>query len=548
VGLDTARRRRCGGSRSHIPRLLCSLLVAAALAQPTRAAEPPPSAAASPSAAQHFAVHEYRVLGNTVLPNREIERVLYPRLGDSKTIEDVQAARAALEEVYHKAGYATVFVDVPPQEVTDSVVRLRVTEGRVRVRTISGARYFSEGKILEALPETQPGQVPRLPELQRELNAVNTQTADRSVVPVLKAGPEPGTMDLALKVDDHLPLHGSLDFNNQYSPDTRPLRATLALSYANLFGDLDSLAAQYTTAVQKSGQVEVFNTTYGFHPLGDGIRPSISFTNSASNVVTVGTLGVLGDGQIYSGRLSIPLSALGDFQTLTLGLDYKHFRNTIALASSPAEIEPISYVNASLTYADSWQRVGQSGTLPQAAHFDIAVDVGPRGLANQTANFASSRYMAQGNYAYLHSDGSLTLGLPAQLVLIVRATGQLTLDPLVIYEQQSIGGADGVRGYLEAEVLGDSVLKGTTQLQSRTLTLSGFTGDLFVFFDAGHAYHLEALPGEQSVTNLRSFGAGFEFLRGRYLTGSFTWAEALVNGPYTTAHASRVLFDLRGSF
>ena len=89
---------------------------------------------------QRFDVHEYRVLGNTVMSNRDIEGVLYPLLGDGKTIGDVDTARGALEKAYHDAGYATVFVDIPPQEINEGIVRLRVTEGKTRVRTISGAR------------------------------------------------------------------------------------------------------------------------------------------------------------------------------------------------------------------------------------------------------------------------------------------------------------------------------------------------------------------------------------------------------------------------
>jgi len=107
-------------------------LMAAALVCGGAAAAPPAAPAAGAGAQARFSVQEYRVLGNTVLPNRAIETVLYPRLGEAKTLEDVQAARSALEQAYHEAGYATVFVDVPPQEVTDGVVRLRVTEGRLR--------------------------------------------------------------------------------------------------------------------------------------------------------------------------------------------------------------------------------------------------------------------------------------------------------------------------------------------------------------------------------------------------------------------------------
>jgi len=534
--------------------LAVGLMAGVAVGEQPAGVPPAPPAPGEAASSQHFAVHEYRVLGNTVLSNRQIEGVLYPRLGDSKTLVDVEAARVALEEAYHSLGFATVFVDIPPQEVVDGVVRLKVTEGRLRVRTISGARYFSEGKILDALPATTPGTVPNLNVLQQQLNAVNTQTADRSVVPILKAGPDPGTMDLALKVDDHLPLHGSIDLNNQYTPDTESLRGTVALSYNNLFNELDSLAAQYTFTPQKTGEVSVVNASYGFRPIGPGIRPSISFTNSSSNVATLGTLGVLGDGQVYSARVNAPLLQLpGDLQSLALGLDYKHFRNSISLAStgsgSPGEtIEPISYLNASITYAGAWQRL-VSGAVQQTGSLDISFNGGPRGLANATENFGNTRLQARGNYAYLRSDAAFTTRLPANLQLSLRASGQAAQDPLVVYEQDSVTGADGVRGYLEAEVLADSAVKGTIQLQSPPVSTRKFLlGDGFLFFDAGRAHTIEALPGEPEHTSLRSFGAGLDLLPGHAITGTLTIADPLVAGPRTKAHEPRVLFDVKGSF
>jgi hemolysin activation/secretion protein len=551
-GVPGARKLRHAFSYSG---LLCkSLIVVATLCachDVGGAAEVTAATATSPDKpAQHFDVREYRVLGNTVLSNRQIEGVLYPRLGSARTFDDVEAARAALEAAYHALGYATVFVDIPPQEVTEGVVRLHVTEGRLRERTISGARYFSEGRILAQLPATEPGVVPKLNDLQQQLNAVNAQSADRSVVPVLRAGPVPGTMDLALKVDDHLPLHGNIEFDNQNTPDSKPLRATFGLSYNNLFNDLDGIMAQYTVAPQKWSQVGVLNAGYYFHPLGDGIRPSISFTNSSSNVATVGTLGVLGKGQIIGARLSEPLLELpGNTQSLTFGVDYKHFHNTLDLNTTGVQIEASSYLNASLAYNGVWQRLAPSGSLLQTGSVNLTANLGPRGIANSDADFQAGRIQGRGNYAYLRLEGAFTTRLPLDLELILRAAGQAALEQLIVYEQESISGADGVRGYLEAEDLGDTAVKGTVQLQSPAWSRHGYSfGDAFVFFDAGQSHYIDALAGEPDNVELRSLGAGLDLLPGHSVTGSLTWADPLLPGPRTRAHDSRVLFDLKGSF
>ncbi len=514
----------------------------------------PASGGAAPSAAtasadaaareNHFDVHEYRVLGNTVLPTREIETVLYPLLGDHKTLADVEVARGALEKLYHDRGYGTVFVDIPEQDVGDKIVRLKVTEGRLHEVRIAGARYFSERKILAAVPEATAGAVPNLPALQSQLSAVSVQSADRTVVPILKAGPVPGTVDLSLKVDDHLPFHGSLELDNQNTPYTKPLRSTVSLSYNDLFQDLDSLSVEYQVAPQEASQVKVFAANYTWGSIGGGLHPSLYFIDSDSDVPTIGTIGVLGKGEITGAHLAYFLSdSPSSPQSVTLGVDYKHFRQTIALASSPSTKTPISYTNLSLAYAGTWSNSWLTGSLTDAVNF------GPRGLPNNPETFANKRFEGQPNYFYLKLDGALAVRLPEGFQLTLRADGQFAVEPLITNEDFTITGADGVRGYLEAEVLADKGLKGSVQLQSPSAKVHALAlGDVFVFYDAGRANIIDPLPGEPASTVLSSTGAGIHLFPSYWINGALTWADPLRNGPNTRRGDSRILFVVRASF
>jgi hemolysin activation/secretion protein len=499
-------------------------------------------ATAAPQA--QFDVHEYRVLGNTVLANRDIETVLYPLLGDHKTLADVEVARAALEKTYHDRGFGTVFIDIPEQDVADKVVRLKVTEGRLHEVHIAGARYFSERKILAALPSAAVGSVPNLPDLQHQLAAVNLASADRTVVPILKAGPFPGTVDLALKVDDHLPLHGSVEIDNQNTPDTKPLRATVSLSYNDLFERFDSLSAQFQSSPQEFSQIKVLAFNYAWGVLDNGLRPSVYFIDSDSNVPTVSTLGVLGKGQIFGTRFAYSLDdAPASPQSLTLGVDYKHFLETIGLADSPALVTPISYVNLSVAYAGAWSSDLLQGSLGTAADF------GPRGAPNDPYAFANKRAEGRPNYFYVKIDGSLFVHMPKGFQLILRADGQFAAEPLITNEDFSITGADGVRGYLEAEVLADKGLKGSVQFQSPVARFHTVAlGDVFLFYDVGRANIIDALPNEPASTVLRSWGAGLNLFPGRWINGLITWADALADGPNTRRGQSRILFVVRSTF
>jgi hemolysin activation/secretion protein len=499
-------------------------------------------AAAAP-AAQAFDVTEYRVLGNTALTARDIERVLYPLLGTGQTLADVEKARGALEKFYHDQGFGTAFVDIPPQTVSDGVVRLRVTEGRVEKTQIGGAKYFPERDVIARLPAAKPGEVLQISKLQVQLAAVNATTPDLSVVPILKAGSAPGTVDIALTVNDNLPLHGSLEINNQATIDTRELRAVASLSYDDLFGRLDSLALQYQFTPQQPDQVRVIALNYAAH-LDSGLQPSLSYINSNSNVPTPGTLGVLGIGDITSARLAYPLPTAADsVQSLNVGLDYKHFRNTINQNATTALDTPISYLNLSAGYSGLWR------TDPVTTIFTASVNGGPRGVVNDPAAFENDRYKGRANYFFMRGDLTSLIKLPESFILKLRVAGQGATEPLITNEDYAIGGADGVRGYLEAEELGDKAIKGTVQL-----TTPGWRRwnrvvvDAYGFIDEGKITVIDPLAGEPGGVTLRSWGLGLDILPGQKVTGSVSWARALDNASVTRAGSSRALFLLRGGF
>jgi hemolysin activation/secretion protein len=501
-------------------------------------------AAAASATEQRFDVLEYRVLGNSVLPARDIEGVLYPLLGPHKTLKDVEEARKALEDLYHKKGYGTAFVDIPPQTVRDGVVRLHVTEGTLEKRTIGGAKYFAERDVIAQLPASAPGKVLNLSQLQEQLGTVNRETPDRQVIPVLKAGSEPGTVDLALTVNDQPPVHGSLELNNQATLDTHELRGVASLSDDDLFGRLDSLAFQYQFSPQDFSQVRVFALDYTMHPFDGGLQPSLSYINSNSNVPIAGTFGVLGIGQIWSAKLAYAIPGTGDMpQSVSFGADYKHFDNTINQNATTAFATPITYVNLEASYALA------AHTDWVATTFTLSANAGARHLVGGDMEFANDRFKGQADYFDVRTDLTTTWRLPAAFALRLRMVDQGATEPLIANEDFSLAGIDGVRGYLEAEELVDAGIKGTAQLVSPPWRHADrVLGDVYLFYDEGWGRVYNALPGQLSSIELRSLGAGLDVLPGQRFTGSVTFAHVLDTASVTHAGDSRVLFLVRGGF
>jgi hemolysin activation/secretion protein len=513
-----------------------------------------PAASAAPAKPDAtFDIDEFRVLGTSALPQTSIERAVYPFLGPNRGIETVKQAADALEKAYKDAGYGAVYVDIPEQEVSEGVVRLKVTEGKLEAVHVRGERYYSRRQILAALPALQTGTSPDLPVLQQELAALNSRTPDRQVTPVLKAGSEPGSVDVDLDVKDSLPLHGFVSYDDRHTADTTPNRATVGLSYDNLWGRQDTFSLMYQTAPAKPSDAEVLIANYLAHVGSTDSEAAFSYTRTYSNVLALGTLGVLGKGSIYGAHWIKPLeNAPNDSQSLTLGADYKDVLTSVLPdptstgASSAAVTAPVKYVNWSAVYAGNWSHGGflYSGSA--------GLNLGMRGVINSSDQFENARYDAYPNYFYIRTAFGATQPLPVGFALQERLNAQWSDSPLVNNEQFSLGGVDTVRGYLEAETLGDSGAAGTIELHSPPLgpRVGSFFAPLylFVFVDEGVTTLVDSLPSQHESITLWSRGAGLRLENAQGVSGYVDYAVPQRDGIRTLKGDSRVDFSLRYTF
>ncbi len=512
-----------------------------------------PAAAAEAAPENAFTINEYRVLGNTALPAIDIETALYPYLGDGKQIADVESARQLLEKLYRDRGYGTVYVDIPEQSVDQGIVRLKVTEGKLARIRVTGTRYFSNGKIRESLSALQPGTVLSLPELQAQLGTLNQQSRDRAITPVLKAGQSPGTVDIELKVQDSLPFHGSVELNDRYSANTTHTRASINLSYDNLFQKFHSLSLQYQTSPQDLNETQVLAATY-LAPVGDGNLLAVYAVDTNSDfavVSTGGDLSVLGAGNIYGVRYIVRLPMVDRYtQNITLGADYKDFADNIVLADGAKDTTPIRYVTWSAAYGGNQFRDNSN------TGYNLGLNFGVRGVVNDQAQFSYKRYQGNANFFYLRGDTNHTQSLWRKSALYIRASGQWSPEPLISNEQFAVGGADGVRGYLESAQLGDSGVSTTVELRSPSMHnwLGKWAQQLMVFgfYDAAQVrqilQRIEDGTAYDNYATLSSTGAGMRFVGLNGVEAALDWAYALKPLGEIEKGDSRIHFRVRYAF
>lgn len=537
--------------------LFCCLFVLAFDMERSLAVEPPadtspstetPAAnpAGSTEAAPRFDVWEYRVDGNSALDPRVIEKTVYPFLGPAKSIGDVEAARTALEKAYHDAGFGAALVDIPEQDVNEGIVFLKVGEGRVDRLKVTGSRYYSLGRIKSGVPALAQGKALNLNEVQDQLGKLAGESPDRKITPVMRAGKTPGTVEVELAVEDELPLHGSLEMHGKNSANTSRLRLAGMLRYDNLWQRFHSVSLQYQVSPEDYSNLEVWSGTYVM-PI-DFLDARLVFygvgLDSLSAISTVGSMGVVGNGNIYGLRLVKPLpSSDQDFShNVTLGWDYKDFGQITASQSSPVTYSPFY-----LSYGGNLNYGGGSQTT-----FNLEADFSIAGLGNEAKEFENKRHGATPDYVYVAGDIRHTQALPGDVRLLGRLAGQVSESRLINNEQFGAGGWQSVRGYHETEQLGDDGVNASLEVYTpdlAPLTFDGFNQLRFLAFaDIARLWIHHPLAGTPSRYDLSSAGAGFRLQMFRHVIGELDWAYPFSNSGLVRAGEQRLDFRMAYEF
>lgn len=526
---------------------LALALSAAPVCAQTQPAARTAAAGTTAAAERRLDILEFKVTGSRVLKPIEVEEAVYPFLGPQRSLDDVEKARAALEEVYNAKGYQTVSVQIPPQQGTGGIITLAVVEGEVGRLRVRGSRYFSLDAIKEQAPSLAEGTVPNFNDISRDIVALN-QLPDRRVTPTLRAGTKPGTIDVDLNVEDKLPLHGSLELNNRYSANTKPLRLTGTLRYDNLWQLGHSLSTSFQVAPERPDDAKVFSASYMARvPDVTWLSFLLYGMKQDSDVSTLGGINVAGRGEVVGLRAIFTLPSEAEFfHSVSAGIDYKHFDEGVTLGGGTLTT-PITYYPFTATYTAMWSDDGAQTQLNAGTTFHL------RGMGSDGKEFDNKRTFANENFIYVRGDLSHTRELPEGLQIHGKLGGQVADQALVSNEQFSVGGAETVRGYLESEALGDNGAFASIELRSPSV-VSWFASEdvtrlveewrFHVFAEAGIAEVIDALAEQESSFHLASIGVGTRVRLMEHLHGALDVALPFIDQSSTQAYDPRVHFRL----
>lgn len=457
-------------------------------------------------ASTFFDVFEYQLRGVQSIDAKDLQEAVAPFTGYARSVEDVDKAAQAIQSVYQKAGFQTVAVSVPDQEIMDGVIVIQVQETQLRRVAVKGSRYFSLSAIKQEMPSLKEGEPLNLRAIQKDAQRINKISTDLQVVPALQPAPQSGKVDVELSVSDKFPFHWGIELTNYHSATTTPTRLAADLRYTNLWQKHHQLGLQYQTTPEDTNEVSVLAGSY-LAPVGDsGAKLASYLISSKSDIVTVNDIRVVGDGEIFGTRWVKPiLQSRKAMHSVSIGGDYKNFDEVTYTAGLETAVTPIEYLTLTAQYNLFSRGRYHSDSL------SLTMVLGSRVVVNDVDEFNNKAFAADSSFSIAKFHWKHNFYLPLGLTVVQTFSGQISEAPLVSNEQFSAGGVSSVRGYYESQLNGDYGIMGGWELQSPDfLTSQDWINELntYFFIEGAIAYKALPLPQEPGNRKISSYGVG----------------------------------------
>jgi len=153
-----------------------------------------------------------KVEGGSLLASTEIQAIIGQYEGKELSFKTMQKVADLITDEYRKKGYVTSRAYIPPQNVKEGVLLIRVVEGKFGTMQIKGNKYFKTKLLEKKLHLDQAGYFD-YSALQRAMVYIN-EHPDRKASATLIPGSTPGSTDVVVEVKDWFPMHVGLEYDN----------------------------------------------------------------------------------------------------------------------------------------------------------------------------------------------------------------------------------------------------------------------------------------------------------------------------------------------
>jgi hemolysin activation/secretion protein len=481
----------------------------------------------------------------SVLDQSGIKNELAQFLGKPLYTSDLQKISQLIVEWCRKHDFPLTEATFPEQDVSSGTVQVVVTIFRLGHVRVAGNHWF-RSRIFTDEMQLEPGDPFDFADLKADLDRLN-RNPFHQVTAVLERSETPGTTDLALNVQDRLPIRVYGSYDNEGLPVTGRDRYSLGFNWGDAFGPDQQLSYQFMATPDlwqkrdrgpghsNDPRFEAQSANYVIPvPWGDTITIFGTYVQQVPKVDT--NFNQVGQSAQASFRYDRSLPSFGSFaEQLHFGFDFKRSNNNLEFGGSEVSDTSTDIDQFLLIYDASFSDdYGQTS-------FENQLVYSPGGFAhsNTSAVFvASGTDGAKANYVYDLLQVTRVTPLPWNMSTMLHLTGQLASAELLPSEQLGAGGDGSVRGYTTHTANGTDGALGNFELRSPPYSPShafgwdlGDQGQLLAFYDAGLVQDFHQQKGQAKYAALQATGVGVRFSVGRFLDVHFYYGWQLAKAP-----------------
>lgn len=399
-----------------------------------------------------FEISGFLIEGNTLLPMNRISQTLAPFTGTGREMADVNKAAAALQALYHRAGYAVVQVSAPAQTLVSGKVRLQVVEDKVALIEVKGNTNYSADNIRASLPVLQLGKSIHANRLEAAIALANENAAKQVAVNV-QPGAQLGELNTRIDVSEDRVSKWLVSLDNTGSSTTGYTKLNVAYQHANVLNRDHAMSLQYNTSPDALSQVGSLSAGYHipFYQYGGSLDLIAAYSSSSTQN---GTTYFAGKGTVLGARFNYALAGIGELRhKLIFGADYKAtdsaYTSCVAPCSTVTE-QPLSFSYFAQMNRSAFQASGSVSWVSNLSG----------GAQNSAVNYQSARgtvgtLLATPNWRAWRINASGAVPLPKDWQVRAVLNGQHSRNLLLSAEQFGAGGATSVRGYPERVAAGE---------------------------------------------------------------------------------------------
>jgi hemolysin activation/secretion protein len=491
-------------------------------------------------------IRQINVEGVTLINKQAIQAIISKYENKELTLSEIEQIANDITSAYNKEGFILARAYIPPQEIKNWVLEIKVIEGKIGKITATGNKSYSSRFIENHLLMVKKDPSLNEESLERALLILN-EYPDLNVKAVLKAGKEFDTTDIQAEVKDARPVSGSLSYDNFGSDTTSKNRLSGAFNIGNLLTSGDYLMLNGITGLDSIdfNKLSYGRIEYRIPIDSNGTKLGVYYSNSiyqAGEQYTI--LNLHGNAHVAGIYLTYPvIRETEKALDVRAGFDYEDVYDYVLGDTNSKDNIRVFNISATYDFVDS---------LYGRNILNLTYYQGVRGLFGGSGenDAGTSRSNADGAFNKLTADIERNQKLPGDNYLVLKASGQISSKPLFAAEQFYLGGEGSVRGFEPSSVSGDSGYFASTELYlmppyPNTIVFNNQklkdTLNFVLFIDNGGVYRNNVQPGESTANHLTSIGTGLRLYAGKHFSVMYDWAVPEIEGKFKTSQSEHYL-------